>query len=175
MIKNYIVIILISLLVNTFVFSAGTNSDSTAKSNGREDEGYLKGKKNNNFKIGLNAIKKAKKYERKKKIEKSKEKFNEAIKYLTLAKKNFPNQPDILNYLGYSFSKVGDIQMAEIYYLQGLDINPNHISINEYLGELYVQTNRISMAKDRLKIVENCNCEEFEELSNAIKLGSAKY
>ena len=65
--------------------------------------------------------------------------------------------------------------MAEIYYLQGLDINPNHISINEYLGELYVQTNRISMAKDRLKILENCNCEEFEELSNAIKLGSAKY
>ena len=52
MIKNYIVIILISLLVNTFVFSAGTNSDSTAKSNGREDEGYLKGKKNSNFKVG---------------------------------------------------------------------------------------------------------------------------
>ena len=65
--------------------------------------------------------------------------------------------------------------MAEIYYLQGLEIDPNHIGINEYLGELYVQTNRLNKAKERLKILENCNCKEFEELNDAIKRGISKY
>ena len=56
-----------------------------------------------------------------------------------------------------------------------LSIDPNHFGINEYLGELYVNTNRIDKAKERLKILESCNCEEFEELKNAIKQGSSKY
>ena len=169
MIKNYIVIILISLLVNTFVFSAERNSDSKAKSNGREDEGYLKGKKNSNFKIGLNAIKKAKKYERKKEIEKSKEKFNKAIKYLTLANEKYPFEPAILSLLGFSLIYVGDLDMAEIYFLQGLEIEPNHIYINKDLGELYIKTKRINMAKEQLKILETCKCKEFEELKALIE------
>ena len=32
---------------------------------------------------------------------------------------------------------------AEVYYLLGLEIKPDHNGINEYLGELYVQTNQI--------------------------------
>ena len=39
--------------------------------------------------------------------------------------------------------KLGDLQVAEEYYLQGLGLNPLHIGINEYLGELYVKTGRI--------------------------------
>ena len=65
--------------------------------------------------------------------------------------------------------------MAEIYYLQGLEIDPNHIGINEYLGELYVQTNRLNKAKERLQILENCNCKEFKELNDIIKRASSKY
>ena len=58
--------------------------------------------------------------------------------------------------------------MAEIYYEQGLAINPHHIGINEYLGELYVETNRIDKAKERLMILNDCNCEEYEKLNNLI-------
>ena len=58
--------------------------------------------------------------------------------------------------------------MAEIYYKQGLEIDPNHNGINEYLGELYVQTDRSDLAKERLKVLENCNCEEFNELKQVI-------
>jgi predicted Zn-dependent protease len=53
---------------------------------------------------------------------------------------------------------------AEKYYLAGLSIKPDHNGINEYLGELYVKTNRIDLAKERLDILRKCNCEEFEEL-----------
>ena len=91
------------------------------------------------------------------------------------ANKEKPNQPDTLNYLGFASRKIGNFEIAEKYYLEGLSINPNHVGINEYLGELYINTNRIDKAKERLVVLKNCNCEEFEELKNAIKLGSSKY
>ena len=92
-----------------------------------------------------------------------------------IANKEKPNQPNTLNYLGFTSRKIGNFKIAEEYYLEGLTIDPDHHGINEYLGELYVNTNRISKAKERLKVLENCNCEEFKELSNAIKQGSSKY
>jgi hypothetical protein len=51
----------------------------------------------------------------------------------------------------------------------GLEINPNHVGINEYLGELYVATNRLDLAKERLKILESCSCEEYTELKEIIE------
>ena len=51
----------------------------------------------------------------------------------------------------------------------GLKINPNHTGINEYLGELYIATNRIDLARERLKVLENCNCEEYAELKDIIE------
>ena len=48
-------------------------------------------------------------------------------------------------------------------------IKPDHIGINEYLGELYVVTNRIDLAKERLKVLETCNCEEYKELKEIIE------
>ena len=63
---------------------------------------------------------------------------------------------------------MGDFKNAEIYYLKGLKIKPKHLGINEYLGELYVQTNRIDLAKQRLEVIKNCNCEEYEELKELI-------
>ena len=75
-----------------------------------------------------------------------------------------PNNADTLNYLGFTTRKLGDFSKGESYYLQGLAIEPNHTGINEYLGELYVVTNRIGLAKERLEVLRSCNCEEFKEL-----------
>ena len=94
---------------------------------------------------------------------------------MVVANKEKPNHSDTLNYLGFTSRKIGNFKIAEKYYLEGLALSPNHFGINEYLGELYVNTNRIEKAKERLKVLENCGCEEFEELSNAIKQGSSKY
>ena len=65
--------------------------------------------------------------------------------------------------------------MAEIYYTQGLEIDPKHIGINEYLGQLYLKTDRINKAKERLEILKNCKCKEFETLSASIEKNSSKY
>ena len=116
----------------------------------------------------VDAIKFAKKYEKKGKLEKAKKRYAKAQKLLLKSNSKKPNQADTLNYLGFTTRKLGDYENGEKYYLQGLAIEPNHIGINEYLGELYVATNRLDLAKERLKILENCNCKEYTELKQII-------
>ena len=55
------------------------------------------------------------------------------------------------------------------YYLLGLEIDPKHKGINEYLGELYVATDRHNLAVERLEVLKGCNCEEYEELKDVIE------
>ena len=88
----------------------------------------------------------AKKYESKGKDKKQK-RYERALKFLIKSNKEKPNQADTLNYLGFATRKLGDYKKGEEYYLLGLKIDPNHKGINEYLGELYVVTNRIILQK----------------------------
>ena len=114
-------------------------------------------------------VKKAKKLEAKNKIEKAKKNYLKAYDILKKANKIEPNNPDVLNYLGFTLRKTGDLKNAEIFYLEGLKLDATHPGINEYLGELYVETNRIELAKERLEALRVCDCEEFEELDALIK------
>ena len=114
-------------------------------------------------------VKKAKKLEAKNKIEKAKKNYSKAYDILKEANKMEPNNPDVLNYLGFTLRKTGDLENAEIFYLEGLKLDSTHPGINEYLGELYLETNRIELAKERLETLRSCDCEEFEELDALIK------
>ena len=124
---------------------------------------------NNDYELGESFVKRAKKLEKKGKLEKANKRYEKAIKYLLKSNKTDPNQPDTLNYLGFATRKLGDYKKGEEYYLLGLQIDPEHKGINEYLGELYVVTNRIDLAKERLNVLKNCNCEEYNELKEIIE------
>ena len=154
MIRKLLVILILSLFT-TNSFSAGSDSTSS--------------KVKSNYDKAVESIKFAKKYEAKGKIEKAKKRYAKAQKFLLKSNSEKPNKADTLNYLGFTTRKLGDYENGEKYYLQGLEIEPNHIGINEYLGELYVATNRLNLAKERLKILENCNCEEYTELKEIIE------
>ena len=156
MIKNYI-IILFFLLSTTNSFSAGSSSS--------DDSSKVK----SNYDKAVSAIKYAKKFEKKGKVEKAKKRYEKAQKLLLKSNSEKPNQADTLNYLGFTTRKLGDYENGEKYYLMGLKINPNHTGINEYLGELYIATNRMDLARERLKVLENCNCEEYAELKDIIE------
>ena len=125
--------------------------------------------KRSNYSKALDSIKFAKKYEKKGKLEKAKKRYAKAQKLLLKSNEEKPMQADTLNYLGFTTRKLGDYESGEKYYLQGLEIEPNHVGINEYLGELYVVTNRLNLAKERLKILESCNCEEYTQLKEIIE------
>ena len=154
MIKRILAIMLLTLFT-TNSFSAGSESSSTSKVKSNYDK-------------AVEAIKFAKKYEEKGKLEKAKKRYAKAQKLLLKSNKEKPNKADTLNYLGFTTRKLGDYENGEKYYLLGLDIKPDHIGINEYLGELYVATNRLDLAKERLKILESCNCKEYNQLKEII-------
>ncbi|MDA9652749.1 hypothetical protein N9T14_01810 [bacterium] len=153
--NNIFLTFLILILLSTNSYSAGTSSDSTTKVKSSYDK-------------AVTLIKSAKKYEKKGKTDKANKRYEKAQKLLIKSNIKKPLQADTLNYLGFTTRKLGDYKNGEKYYLLGLEINPNHIGINEYLGELYVVTNRINLAKERLKILENCKCEEYDELKEII-------
>ena len=114
-------------------------------------------------------VKQAKKYEKKGKTDKAQARYQKAQKLLLKSNKKIPNQADTLNYLGFTTRKLGDFENGEKYYLEGLAIKPNHKGINEYLGELYIVTGRMDLAKERLNVLKNCNCKEYEELKEVIE------
>ena len=107
-------------------------------------------------------VKRAGKLEKKEKLDKAKKLYAEAFSKLEKAYKSDKKNPDILNYMGFTTRKVGNFDQAEKFYLEGLKIKPNHNGINEYLGELYVQTNQIDKAK---KIY----AQAFKKLEKAYK------
>ena len=114
-------------------------------------------------------ILRAKKLEKKDKTEKALKLYSKAYDKLVKAYKKNKKNADILNYLGFTLRKSGNFEEAEKFYLAGLEIKPNHKGINEYLGELYVKTNRIELAKERLEVLKGCECEEFNELKELIE------
>ena len=121
------------------------------------------------YKSGKKLIIKAKKLEKKEKIEKAQTLYLKALSKLEKAYDKDKKNADILNYLGFALRKTGDFEKAEKFYLEGLKIDSAHLGINEYLGELYVQTNRIELAKERLQVLNGCKCEEYEELKELIE------
>ena len=114
-------------------------------------------------------VKSAKKYEKKGKVEKAQKRYAKAQKLLLKSNKKKPLQADTLNYLGFTTRKLGDYERGEEFYLQGLQIEPDHNGINEYLGELYIATNRMDLAKGRLNVLKDCNCKEYKQLKEIIE------
>tara|TARA_B110001469_G_C9452432_1_gene228453 strand:+ start:127 stop:624 length:498 start_codon:yes stop_codon:yes gene_type:complete len=165
MIKKIFFTFSLLLVLSVNSYSAGSSDNSNDNS-----------KTKTSYEKAVVLIKSAKKYEKKDKIKKANKRYEKALKLLIKSNKEKPNNPDTLNYLGFTTRKLGDYENGEKFYLQGLAIEPNHIGINEYLGELYVVTNRIDLAKERLKILENCNCKEYDQLREIIQgIRKSKY
>ena len=153
--KNLLLSVVFSVFLILNSFAAGSSDSSSSNAETKYD-------------MAVTHIKVAKKFEEKDKIEKAKKRYEKAQKLLLQSNKKYPNKPDTLNYLGFTTRKLGDFENGEKYYLQGLKIDPKHIGINEYLGELYVATNRHNLAVGRLEVLKGCNCKEYDDLKAII-------
>ena len=154
-------ILLTAVFLSTSLMAAGSDSSSDSS-------------KDSLYEDAVKLVKRAGKLEKKEKSEKAKKLYSQAFKKLEKAYKSDKKNPDVLNYMGFTSRKVGNFDQAEKFYLKGLSIKPNHNGINEYLGELYVQTNRIDKANERLEVLKNCNCKEYGELELIIKTKGSK-
>ena len=154
--KKIILSLSIIFFITTSLFAAGSSNNSSS------------GETKSNYEKAVKLIKTAKKNEKKGKSDKAKSNYEKAFKLLIKSNNKKPNKPDTLNYLGFTSRKLGDFENGEKYYLQGLAINPYHIGINEYLGELYVATNRHNLAVERLEVLKGCDCKEYDDLKAII-------
>ena len=152
------------ILVTSLIYSILTISVFSAGSSGGDSDTENK----SNYDKAVTLIKAAKKYEKKGKLDKANKKYEKAKKLLIKSNDKIPNKPDTLNYLGFTTRKLGDFEGGEKYYLEGLAIDPKHIGINEYLGELYVVTKRHNLAVERLQVLKGCNCKEYKQLEKII-------
>ena len=164
MIYKKFLTVLIFILITSPAFSAGSGGGGEKKTTASSGE-----KSSTPYEIAVKMINKAKKFEKKKKTDKAQKHYKKAIGYLIKHNKKFPADPDTLNYLGFTHRKVGDYENAEIYYSMGLELDPKHVGINEYMGELFVVTNRLDKAKERLAVLKDCNCKEYKELKLVIE------
>ena len=155
MINKFFTSLIVTLMITSQAYSAGSSDSSSSKTKTQYD-------------MAVTHIKAAKNLEKKGKLDKAKQKYEKAQKLLIKSNKKKPDNADTLNYLGFTTRKLGDFENGEKYYPQGLALDPKHIGINEYLGELYVATNRHNLAVERLEVLSGCNCKEYEDLKAII-------
>jgi tetratricopeptide (TPR) repeat protein len=71
--------------------------------------------------------------------------YRAALDRLARIKKQ--EQPRVLNMIGYSTRKLGDIDKGLDYYHRALALDPNYLLAREYLGEGYLQKGDLAAAK----------------------------
>jgi tetratricopeptide (TPR) repeat protein len=98
------------------------------------------------------------------------ERYEEALDILDMLQD--PNTPRAWNYRGYATRKLGRTEEGVSYYLKSVALDPNYAQVREYLGEAYVILGKVNLAKEQLqtilKLCGSTQCEEYEDLSDAI-------
>jgi predicted Zn-dependent protease len=96
--------------------------------------------------------------------------YQSALPRLMALDRETPNDPDILNLIGFSLRKTGHPDQALDYYSRALAQKPDHLGANEYLGELYLELKQPVKAEERLAVLQQAcgDCEEYRELKEKI-------
>jgi predicted Zn-dependent protease len=96
--------------------------------------------------------------------------FDQALPKLIVLDQQSPNNPDLLNLMGFTYRKTGHTNEALDYYNRALSLEPKHLGANEYLGELYLELKQPDKAKERLAVLKAAcgNCDEYQDLKTKI-------
>jgi tetratricopeptide (TPR) repeat protein len=101
------------------------------------------------------------------------ERYQEALEILDMLDNS--DTPRAWNYRGYATRKLGRTEEGVGYYLKSVALDPNYAQVREYLGEAYVIQGKLDLAKDQLQTIQklcgSTECEEYEDLSEAIDKG----
>jgi Flp pilus assembly protein TadD len=82
-----------------------------------------------------------------------------------------PRNADAFNLLGFSYRKTKNFDSAERNYRRALRLDPEHKGALEYMGELYLETNRRAQALELFALLEKLcpdGCEELDDLRQAL-------
>ena len=82
-----------------------------------------------------------------------------------------PKDADAYTLMGYATRKSGDPNGSLQYYNAALGIDPKHIGAHEYVGEAYLQLDRLPEAEQhlaRLDALCTFGCQEYRDLKAAV-------
>jgi Flp pilus assembly protein TadD len=97
--------------------------------------------------------------------------WGEAVRRFSRATVLDPDNPDLHNYLGFSYRQMGQLELAFKYYNRALALNPRHRGAHEYIGEAYLMGGNLAGAEKHLEALRKIcllRCEELVELEKAI-------
>ena len=168
-----ILLSLIFILTSTYAISAGTDSGGGSSGGGgsssSNSSNSSSGSKHDHNKVDVNIeFHRAKKFIYKNQFEKG----IKTLKSIENAKPFGYSKADLYNYLGFASRKLPQPNYveAEKYYLKALSFDSKHIGALEYLGELYVETGRLDLAKSKLSELLTLVGKDSEEYKNLEKL-----
>jgi Flp pilus assembly protein TadD len=94
-----------------------------------------------------------------------------ALPRLEQALKRFPDNANLHNELGFAYRNLKQLDQAFAHYRRALEINPQHRSAHEYIGEAYLMVGNLPGAERHLaslRAICLLPCEEMRDLEKAI-------
>ena len=86
--------------------------------------------------------------------------------------------PDVANYIGYSFRRMGNYDQSKVWYEKALASDPNHVRTWSYYGMWQMEQGNRLKAEDDLQKVKllcgNTDCKEYIQLRAVID-GTGSY
>jgi tetratricopeptide (TPR) repeat protein len=80
---------------------------------------------------------------------------------------------EVANYIGYANRKMGNYDLAKVWYDKALAIDPNHVRTWQYYGMWHVEQGNMLKAADFLEkirlICGGTGCQEYQDLKGAME------
>jgi tetratricopeptide (TPR) repeat protein len=96
--------------------------------------------------------------------------YNAAIEQLKAL--GHDDHPNVANLIGYSYRKLGDYKLSQVWYERALKADPNHVLTWQYYGLWQIEQGNRDQAQyhlSRIAAICGTDCEEYRSLAAALE------
>ena len=82
------------------------------------------------------------------------------------------DHPNVANLIGYSYRKLGDYKLSQVWYERALQADPNHVLTWQYYGLWQIEQGNRDQAQyhlSRIAAICGTDCEEYRSLAAALE------
>ncbi len=82
------------------------------------------------------------------------------------------DHPNVANLIGYSYRKLGDYKLSQVWYERALKADPNHVLTWQYYGLWQIEQGNRDQAQyhlSRIAAICGTDCEEYRSLAAALE------
>jgi tetratricopeptide (TPR) repeat protein len=82
------------------------------------------------------------------------------------------DHPNVANLIGYSYRKLGDYRLSQIWYERALKVDPNHVLTWQYYGLWQIEQGNRDQAQyhlSRIAAICGTDCAEYRSLAAALE------